>query len=161
VDLTAIEGIDAATGLVILSEIDADVSRFPDENPFASWLGLCPRTDRSNTTERRRAPRKGRNRVAQALRMAAQAVGRTPTALGQFCRRIKSRIGGRGAITAKAQKRARLVYRMLKFGTEYEAQSLVEYDERVREKLERSLPKKAQALGYDLVLKGSVPAAPS
>jgi len=33
--------------------------------------------------------------VAQALRMAAQAVGRTQTALGVFYRRIKSRIGGR------------------------------------------------------------------
>jgi transposase len=161
VDVTAIEGIDAATALVILSEIGGDVARFPSEKHFASWLGLCPRTARSNKTEKRRASRKGKNRVAQALRMAAQAVGRTETALGQFYRRIKSRIGGRGAITATAHKLARLVYRMLRFGTEYVAQSLVEYEARVREKLERSLRRKAQALGYELVPRGSVPPAPT
>ena len=129
------------------------MGRFPDEKHFASWLGLCPRTDRSNKTEKRRTPRKGKNRVAQALRMAAQAVGRTQTALGQFYRRIKSRIGGRGAITATAHKLSRLVYRMLKFGTEYVARSLAEYEAQVREKLERSLRRKAQALGYELVAK--------
>ena len=161
VDVTAIEGIDAATALVILAEIGVDVARFPSEKHFASWLGLCPRTARSNKTEKRRTPRKGKNRVAQALRMAAQAVGRTQTALGVFYRRIKSRIGGRGAITATAHKLSRLVYRMLKFGTEYVAQSLSEYEAKVREKLERSLRRKAQALGYDLVPKGTIASAPS
>ena len=158
VDLTAIEGIDAATALVILAEIGVDVGRFPSEKHFASWLGLSPRTSRSNKTERRRAPRKGKNRVAQALRMAAQAVGRTQTALGQFYRRIKSRIGGRGAITATAHKLARLVYRMLRYGTEYVARSLSEYEAQVREKLERSVRRKARALGFDLVPTG--PASP-
>jgi len=157
VDLTAIEGIDASTALVILAEIGPDVDRFPTEKHFASWLGLCPRTDRSNKTERRRTPRKGKNRVSQALRMSAQSVGRTPTALGAFYRRIKSRIGGRAAITATAHKLSRLVYRMLKFGTEYVARSLVEYEAQVREKLERSLRRKAEAMGYELVPRIAVP----
>jgi len=85
-------------------------------------------------------------------------VGRTATALGAFYRRIKSRIGGRGAITATAHKLARLVYRMLKHGTEYVARSLLEYEAQVREKLERSVRRKALALGYDLVPR--VPPAP-
>lgn len=161
VDVTAIEGIDAATALVLLAEIGVDVSRFPTEKHFASWLGLCRRTSRSNKTEKRRTPRKGKNRVAQALRMAAQAVGRTPTALGQFYRRIKSRIGGRGAITATAHKPARLVYRMLKYGTEYVARSLAEYEAKVREKLERSVRRKAEALGYKLVPRCPASPAPS
>lgn len=161
VDLTAIEGIDATTALVILAEIGRDVGRFPDEKHFASWLGLCPRTSRSNKTERHRSPRRGKNRVGQALRMAARAVGRTRTALGTFYRRIKSRIGGRGAITATARKLARLVYRMLKFGTEYVAASLADYEAQVREKLERSLRRKAQSLGYDLVPRSSSPPSPT
>jgi len=162
VDLTAIEGIDVSTALVVLAEIGVDVSRFPSEKHFASWLGLCPRTARSNKTERRRTPRKGKNRVAQALRMAAQSVGRTLTPLGAFYRRIKSRIGGRGAITATAHKLARLVYRMLRYGGAYVAQSLVEYEAQMREKLERSLRKRASALGYDLVPQAASPGpAPS
>ena len=155
VDLTAVEGIDAATATAILAEIGPSVERFPTEKHFASWLGLCPRTDRSNRTEHRRTPRKGKNRVAQALRMAAQAVGRTSTALGAFYRRIKSRIGGRGAITATAHKLSRLVYRMLRYGSEYVTQSLAEYEERVRANLERSVRRKVSALGYELVPKGT------
>jgi transposase len=161
VDLTAIEGIDAATATVILAELGGDVSRFPTEKHFAAWLGLCPRTARSNKTVHRRTPRKGKNRVAQALRLAARSVGRTRTALGVFYRRIKSRLGGRGAITATAHKLSRLLYRMLKYGTEYVSQSLADYEAEVRAKVERSVRRKASALGYDLVPRGSASPSPS
>src|SRR5262249_41999580 len=116
VDLTEIEGIDVGTALAVLAELGVDVSRFPTEKQFASWLGLCPNTARSNLREKRRSPRQGSSRLRQALRMCAQSVGRTQTPLGMFYRRIKSRLGGRGACTATAHKLARLVYRMLKHG---------------------------------------------
>jgi transposase len=151
VDLTEIEGINVGTALVILAEIGIDVSRFPTEKQFASWLGVCPRQDESNKTKRNRSPRKGKNRVAIALRMAAQALGRTLSPLAMFYRRIKSRIGGKGAITATAHKLACLVYRMLKYGKEYVKQSMQEYEQKVRKQMERSLQRKAAALGYKLV----------
>ena len=59
VDLTLIEGIDVGTALVILAEIGVDVSRFPTEKHFASWLRLCPPQDESNKTKKRRGHRKG------------------------------------------------------------------------------------------------------
>jgi transposase len=151
VDLTEIDGIDVGTALVILAEIGVDVSRFPTEKHFASWLGVCPRQHESNRTQQKRGPRKGKNRVAIALRMAAQALGRTMSPLGLFYRRIKSRLGGKGAITATAHKLACLVYRMLKYGREYVRQSLQEYEQKLREQQERSLRRKAAALGFDLV----------
>jgi transposase len=151
VDLTEIDGIDVGTALVILAEIGVDVSRFPTEHHFASWLGVCPRQHESNRTKKKRGPRKGKNRVAVALRMAAQALGRTLSPLGMFYRRIKSRIGGKGAVTATAHKLACLVYRMLKYGKEYVQQSLAEYQQKLRKQLERSLHRKAAALGYQLV----------
>jgi transposase len=159
VDLTAIEGISVGTALVILAEIGVDVSRFPSEQHFAAWLGLCPRTDRSNEREKRRRPRKGKNRVALALRMCAQSVGGTQTPLGQFYRRIKSRIGGKGACTATAHKLARLVYRMLKYGWDYVSKGLEEYESKMRSQQERVLRKKASALGYELVAKPTVAGA--
>ncbi len=82
VDLTLIEGIDVGTALVILAEIGVDVSRFPTEKHFASWLRLCPPQNKSNQTNRTRRNRKGTSRVTIALRMAAQSVGRTMTPLG-------------------------------------------------------------------------------
>jgi transposase len=151
VDLTEIEGIDVGTALVILAEIGVDVSRFPTEKHFASWLGVCPRQYESNGTKKKRGPRKGKNRVAIALRMAAQVLGRTQSPLGMFYRRIKGRIGGRGAVTATAHKLARLVYQMLKYGTEYVKRSLVDYEAKLRAQLERQLKAKAAKLGFWLV----------
>jgi len=92
IDLTEIEGIDVGTALVILAEIGVDVSRFPTEQHFASWLGVCPRVYESNKSQKKKGPRKGKNRVAIALRMAAQALGRTQSPLALFYRRIKSRM---------------------------------------------------------------------
>jgi transposase len=153
VDLTRIPGIDVATALVVLAEIGVDVSKFPSEKHFASWLGVCPRDGKSNETIKKKAPRKGKNRLGQALRMAAQAVGRTQTVLGMFYRRIKSRIGGKGAVTATAHKLAVLIYRMLKHGTEYVAQALEDYEATLKVKMMESLRKKAKALGMELTPK--------
>ena len=153
VDLTEIEVIDVATALVILAELGVDVSRFPTEKHFASWLGVCPRQYESNKSKKKRGPRKGKNRIAIALRMAAQGLGKTKSPLAMFYRRIKTRIGGRGAITATAHKLACLVYRMLKYGTEYVKQSMEEYERKVKQQMERSLHRKAAALGYELVAK--------
>src|SRR5260370_4260289 len=153
VDLTEIEVIDVATALVILAELGVDVSHFPTEKHFASWLGVCPRQYESNKSKKKRGPRKGKNRIAIALRMAAQGLGKTKSPLAMFYRRIKSRIGGRGAITATAHQLALLVYRMLKYGTEYVKQSMEEYERKVKQQMERSLRRKAAALGYELVAK--------
>jgi transposase len=153
VDLTEIEGIDVATALVILAEIGVDVSRFPTEKHFASWLGVCPRQYESNKTKKKRGPRKGKNRIAIALRMAAQGLAKTKSALAMFYKRIKSRIGGKGAITATAHKLASLVYRMLKYGKEYVRQSMEAYERKIKDQVERSLRRKAAALGYELVAK--------
>jgi transposase len=153
VDLTLIEGIDVGTALVILAEIGVDVSRFPTEKHFASWLRLCPPQDESNTTKKRRGHRKSTNRVAMALRLAARTVGRTMTPLGLFYRRIRSRIGGLGAVKATAHKMACLIYRMLKYGQDYVVQSMEEYEGKIKINLLKSLERKAAALGYQLTPK--------
>ncbi len=150
VDLTLIDGIEVGTALVILAEIGVDVSRFPTEKHFASWLRLCPPQNQSNKTNRSRRHRKGTSRVTIGLRMAAQSVGRTMTPLGLFYRRIRSRIGGLGAVKATAHKLACLVYRMLKYGQEYVTQSMEEYEAKVRANILKSLKRKAAALGFQL-----------
>jgi len=73
--------------------------------------------------------------------------------LGMFYRRIKSRLGGQGAVTAAAHKLACLVYRMLKYGKAYVRQSVEAHQQKVREQIERSLRRKAAALGYELIRK--------
>jgi transposase len=150
VDLTLIEGIDVGTALVILAEIGVDVSRFPTEKHFASWLRLCPPQDQSNKIKKRRGHRKGTNRVSIALRMAARSAGKTMTPLGLFYRRIRSRIGGLGAVKATAHKLACLVYRMLKYGQDYVTQSMEEYEAKIKAKMVETLKRKAAAMGFQL-----------
>jgi len=45
VDLTSIDGINVITAQTILSEVGTDMSGFPTENHFTSWLGLTPSKD--------------------------------------------------------------------------------------------------------------------
>jgi transposase len=151
VDLTLIEGIDVGTALVILAEIGVDVSRFPTEKHFASWLRVCPPQNESNKTKKRRRHRKGTSRATIALRMAARSAGKTATPLGMFYRRIRSRIGGLGAVKATAHKLACLIYRMLKYGQDYVTQSMEEYEAKMKANMLKALTRKAAALGLQLV----------
>ena len=66
-----------------------------------------------------------------------------------FARRHRLRF--KGAITATAHKLARYVYAMLKHGEAYVSQSLQDYEAATQQRIERTLRKKARALGYDLV----------
>jgi transposase len=161
VDPTAIEGIDVPTALVILGELGADVSKFPTEKHFTSWLGLCPDHRRSNRTIKSRRVRQGNDRVAIALRLAARSLRRSHSALGAFYRRMRSRLGPKGAITATAHELARYVYALLKHGRAYVSQSLEQYEAAMQGRIGRALRKKARALGYDLVARGPAQAGPA
>jgi hypothetical protein len=78
VDLGQIEGIDVGTALVILAEIGIDVSRFPTEKHFASWLGVCPRQYESNKSKKIRKARKARS-SSHAYRPTAASVHPHPS----------------------------------------------------------------------------------
>jgi transposase len=151
IDLTAIEGIDENTALVLLSEIGTDMSRWPTEKHFASWLGLCPHHKISGGKVLSRKVRPSTNRAATALRLAAHCLHRSHSALGAFFRRLKARLGAPKAITATAHKLARLLYRLLRYGEAYVTQGMEEYERAYRERTIRNLARKAKALGYKLL----------
>jgi transposase len=110
VDLFAIPGLAADTLLTLTSEVGLDMSAWKTEKNFTSWLGLCPGTRVSGGKILDRRTKRNANRAAQAFRMAASSLARSQTSLGAFYRRIRSRTGGRQAITATAHKLARLYY---------------------------------------------------
>jgi transposase len=151
VDLTRIEGISETTALVILSEIGTDLSRFPTEKHFVSWLGLCPQHRGSAGKIFSRRVRRGANRAARALRMAAQGCHHAKNALGAFYRRIQARCGGAKAVVATARKIAERIYRMLKYGQEYVRQAEQAYEEAYRLRTLKAMARKAESLGYQLV----------
>jgi transposase len=155
VDLTAIEGIEAGTALVVLSEVGTDMGRWPSERAFGSWLGLAPNPKKTGRKLKSSATRAGANRAARALRLAARTLQRSQSALGGFFRRIAARRGVPKAITATAYKLARIIYQMLKHGTAYVAEHLEEYEAKYRERQVRLLKRKAQELGYEITAKAA------
>lgn len=160
-DLTEIEGVSELTALTVISEIGPGVSRFATVQKFCSWLGLCPNWQKTGGRVKSSRTRRGVNRVAQALRMAAQSLHHSRGALGGFLRRMKGRLGAQAAVTATAHKLARIVYLALKHGMPYVRQSQEEYEGRMKEKQIQALRRKARQLGLDVVEKaaGGVPAA--
>jgi transposase len=153
VDLTAIEGIEARTALMVLSEIGTDMSRWRSDRAFGAWLGLAPNPKRSGGRLKSARTRPGVNRAAQALRVAAQGLHRSKSALGAFFRRVAARRGVPKAITATAYKLARIIYAMLKHGEEYARQSMAEYEAAYQERQVRNLKRKAAEMGFELVQK--------
>ena len=151
VDLSQIDGIGPYNSLRLISEIGTDMSRWPTEDHFASWVTLAPhnRITGGRLISSRTQP--STNRAADIFRVAAMSVGYTQTALGAFYRRLASRIGKAKANTATARKLAILVYRVLKGEIVYKDPGAAAYDARHRETVLRKLRRQAALLGFGLV----------
>jgi transposase len=152
VDLTRIEGIDALTAFTVVAEQGLDMSAFPTEKHFASHLGLCPNHAITGGRIRKRKTRRVHSRAARALRLAAQSLARSQTALGAFYRRMRARHGAPKAIVATAHKLAKYIYRMLKHGEAYVAKGVEEYEAQYRERLLKNLAKQARTLGCEILV---------
>jgi transposase len=151
VDLTAVPGISALTAHTILSEIGPDLSKFRNAAAFASWLGLCPHNDISGGKVLSVKTRRVNNRAALAFRMAANALFRSQSPLGDFFRRMRAKLGAPAAITAAAHKLARIVFHMLATRDAYDEAILNKNERGFRARAEARLRAQAKALGYSIV----------
>jgi transposase len=151
VDLTRIDGIDVTTALVVVSEVGADMGKFPSDKHFASWLGLCPGTKITGGKVMSGKTKRCANRAAQALRLAAAALRSSQSALGAYYRRMCARMDKPKAVTAAAHKLARLIYAMLTHGQEYTDRGQDYFEERYRQRVLHNLAQKAKAMGMQLV----------
>jgi transposase len=106
VDLTTVPGLSVLTVQTIVAEIGPDFSKFRSAAAFSSWMGLCPDNNISGGKVLRTGTRKVKNRLAAALRMAAQSLQASQSGLGEFYRRMRAKLGAPKAITATAHKLA-------------------------------------------------------
>jgi len=151
VDLVAIDGLNALTVHQILSEIGVDLSPWPTVKHFCSWLGVCPHNAKTGGKVFSSRTKKTQNRAAAALRLAAQSLSRSKSALGAYYRRMRARLGGPEAITATAHKLARIIYAMLKHHTAYVDRGEQYDQEQTRQRAIKRLKRKAKDLGFELV----------
>lgn len=151
VDLTGIDGLNVLTAQTVIAECGCDMRRWETEGHFVSWLNLAPRNKISGGKVIGRDQRKVVNRAGQALRHAASTLLRSHSYLGAQYRRLRGKLGAPKAIKAMANKLARVLYRLLKYGQQYVDKGTDFYEQKYRQQQIQMLAKKAAGLGLQLV----------
>jgi transposase len=151
VDLRTIDGIDLMTAQTIYSEVGADLSAWPTEGDWASWLELVPRHDITGGKVIRQKKRPSNNRVATALRNAAEALYRSDSYLGAKYRYFTGRLEGLKGVKAMAHYLACLVYRLLTKGQAWVDRGAAYYQNKRQQREMVHLQKRAAAAGMKLV----------
>jgi transposase len=151
VDLTSIDGIDLMTAQTIVAELGTDFSRWQDETHFASWLGLSPNRDISGGKVLKQGTLKVKNRVATALRTAANTLLHSDSYLGARFRSLRTRRGAPKAIKAMARYLACLIYRMFTRGQAWVDRGAREFENKRSQRELSALECKAAAHGFKLV----------
>lgn len=114
VDLFAIEGVKHQTVMTFLSEVGIDIFKFRTSKQFVNWLRLAPNNKISGGKIISSRTPKGKNRLAIALRNAANTIGKSKKGtLKRFFDRIAYKKGRAAAITATARKIATIIWNMV------------------------------------------------
>jgi hypothetical protein len=137
----------AITGL---TEVGTDLSAWPPDKHFISWLGLAPRKHQSGkrSSRERFVPHP---HTGQIFRTAAQSLALSKnSAFGAFYRRIRAKRGPKVAMKAVARKLALMYYHAMTNGLDFVEQGLQLYEQRFKEQHLARLHKQARRLGFTL-----------
>ncbi len=151
IDLTKIPGIRTGIAQTLFGEIGPDFTKFRSASAFASWMGLCPDNDISGGKVLWVGTRKVKCRAALALRLAAQSLHHSKSALGDFYRRMRAKLGAPKAITAAAHKLARIIFHLVTTTQEFEDSKFAAAQLRYQKRQETNLRAKAKAMGFELI----------
>lgn len=149
-DATNLPGLTDYTWLQLYTEVGNDLSKWPTEKHFTSWLGLAP-GQHSSGKMRKTKNRKHRPKAGQIFRQISQTlIESKKISLGAFGRRLKSKRGPGVAIKATARKLAVLYWRLMVKGLDYTELGIKKYEEKIKIQQERWLLKTAKTLGYEM-----------
>jgi transposase len=149
-DATQLPGFTDYNWLQLYSEIGSDLSKWPSEKHFTSWLGLSPGHDRSG--KKNKSKNKGKPTVGQIFKQMAHGLLNSKyIGWGAFARRLRGRKGPAIAIKATARKLAAQYWRLIVKGTEFVEKGLQVYENILKEQKQRRLEKLALELNMELV----------
>lgn len=153
VDLTSIDGIDVMTAQTVVAELGTDFSRWKGEAHLTSWPGLAPCRDISGGKVLKQAALRVKNRVATALRGAANALLHRDSYLGARFHSLRTRRGAPKAIKAMARYLACIIYRMFTRGQTFVDRGVQEHENKRAQRGRElaALQFKAAAHGFRLV----------
>ena len=145
VNLMSIKGVSHTTVLTVNSEVGLSIDKFPTAKAFTSWLRLSPNNRISGGKTISSHVRKGSNRLASALRLAAESIGKQKDApLYPFFQRILYRQGRCAAIIATARKLAVIIWNMLTKKETYKPYDTTKIESQIRDKQIRKINKLMQ-----------------
>lgn len=149
VNLCKIPGISEVTTLEFIAEVGTDMSKWKSAKHFAAWLNLAPNTKISGGKPISSKMMKKNNRAGQCLKQAASCLAANKSPMGDYYRKMRARLGGKGAVLATAHKLARIIYTMLSQKLEYNPQLIganqeKSIDDKIK-KLEKQIERLKQA----------------
>ena len=151
-DATDLPTVTEYMVLQLISETGTDMSRWPTDKHFTSWLGLAPGSRQSG--KRRRTQKRFRGRAGRIFCVAARSLANSKhLALGGFYRRLRATCGAQVANIASARKIAQLYYNTLRYGAAYVEKGLKAYEEKYRQDSIRRLRATARKFGFQLAEK--------
>ena len=151
-DPCMLPGITDYTWLQLYTEVGDDLTRWPTEKHFTSWLGLSP--GQNDSGKKKKTVRKGRPTAGQIFRKIAQSLLMSKKiALGAFARRIRSRKGPAIAIKATARKLAAQYWRLMVRGSAYIEQGVEFYQQQILNQKKKLLKKLAIELDMEVIHK--------
>lgn len=151
VDLFAIGGVKQETIMTFLSEIGMDIIRFETPKRFVSWLRLAPNNRVSGGKILSSRTPKGKNKMAIALRNAANTIGLMKNgSLKFFFDRIAYRKGRSAAITATARKLATIIWYMVVKQQCYTTMDEAKYNEKMKKTTLSNIKSKMKRLNLTI-----------
>jgi transposase len=156
--LKSIPGVSELSAITFLSEIGADMTRFPTAGHLVSWAGLCPKSDQSAGKRRSNRLRKSAPWLKTALVQSAWAAVRAKgTYLQAQFHRLRARRGATKAICAVASSILTAIYHMLKDGTFYKDLGPQHFQRRSKHTQARRLLRSLEYLGYAVQITSLAP----
>ena len=150
-DATTLSGITDYSWMQLLSETGVDLSRWPTEKHYTSWLGLAPGQHNSGRMKKNRR-KSGRPKAGQIFRQIAQSLLTSKRiALGAFGRRLSVRKGSPVAIKSIARKLAVLYWRVMVKGMAFVEEGTKKYEEQLLIQKQRSLNRLAKELKVQVI----------
>ena len=149
-DATALSGITDYSWMQLMSETGTNLSRWPSEKAYTSWLGLAPGQHTSGKMKRTKR-KNGHPKAGQIFRQIAQSIITSKhIALGAFGRRLRARKGSQIAIKSVARKLAILYWRIMVKGMAFVEEGIKKYEQQLLVQKHKSLERLAKDLNIQM-----------
>lgn len=145
-DLCEIDGINEISCLEFISEVGTDMKKWISGKHLSGWCNVAPNTKITGGKIISSKMQKKKNWAGQTVRMAASGLSRSKSPMGDYARKMKSRLGKKAGNVAVAHKLVIIIYSMMKEKLPYNPQLTINNQEKWKLKRIKYLEKQLYQL---------------